>query len=698
MGRCCAERHSEVNWWHEPWQSGFPDSRPVPDCDRVQKENRKRFYTNPFPTREEFDFDWFENFSIPQSAQFMIDCLPRIRGLIKDLPRGEAIEVLDVGAASGAGSHLLALLNRSNQFGPAMNVDALDILESFKPYAEEFFPDINYMVEDLYLVDPARTWDLVICSHTIEHLRDPRSFILELQRRARHWALIYAPFEEQHVDGVGHLFSVTLKFIESFHPKSVEVMKSPAWQKPGEPNCRTVLAVLEGTAERRSASDDSPGKDRAAKLLSAGYKAGIMCSAVFVAQRSPTDVLREELGGEDRLLVAPGDPVVDYTTRSVACSAGEGLPTRLAVFRDGYGTVLLPWKATLDDVGKLPSVKMPFPAGDPSKIVWPDGDLVTGTRLAPEVNREKLDRAVEAAFTAAKYRPSKTLGMVVVYKGHIAAERYAPGWGTHTQYRSWSSANSIASALVGIMAARGELDVSAPAPIPEWQRADDPRREITIENLLHMSSGLSSPGAERSRTYWEGADTGKLAARRPLEAAPGTRWKTSVYDTLLLMRSIKEVVGDQEKYLALPGRALLHKIGMRDTFPEIDPYGNFILSSQVYTTPRDLARLGLLYLYDGLWGGKRILPEGWVAFTRRPAPAKPMSVDEWGYGAQFWLIGYDRRVPTDTYTAAGWRGQFSTVVPSRDLVVVRMGLDPCEGSKWSQEECVRDVLEAIGSE
>ena len=341
---------------------------------------------------------------------------------------------------------------------------------------------------------------------------------------------------------------------------------------------------------------------------------------------------------------------------------------------------------------------MPFPAGDPSKIVWPDGDLVTGTRLAPEVNREKLDRAVEAAFTAAKYRPSKTLGMVVVYKGHIAAERYAPGWGTHTQYRSWSSANSIASALVGIMAARGELDVSAPAPIPEWQRADDPRREITIENLLHMSSGLSSPGAERSRTYWGGADTGKLAARRPLEAAPGTRWKTSVYDTLLLMRSIKEVVGDQEKYLALPGRALLHKIGMRDTFPEIDPYGNFILSSQVYTTPRDLARLGLLYLYDGLWGGKRILPEGWVAFTRRPAPAKPMSVDEWGYGAQFWLIGYDRRVPTDTYTAAGWRGQFSTVVPSRDLVAVRMGLDPCEGSKWSQEECVRDVLEAIGSE
>ena len=434
------------------------------------------------------------------------------------------------------------------------------------------------------------------------------------------------------------------------------------------------------------------------KIFSAGYKAGFMSSAVFLAKRDPQDVMREELGGESPLHVARGDPIVDYETRSVSCSAGEGLPTRLAVFREGYGTVLLPPGATLGYVKKLPQAEMPFPKGDPAKIAWPAGDLLPQKSLPPEVSKAELERALEAAFSAKKHQPSKTLGVVVVYQGRIIAERYAPGWGMHTQYRSWSSAKSITSALVGIMVGQGKLDVKESAPIPEWQGAGDPRGKITIENLLHMSSGLKSPGSGTTRAYWGGVNTAKLAVDRALEAEPGTRWKYSNYDTLLLVRSIKEVLGDQEKYLTLPRRALLNKIGMRHTFPEIDPYGNFILSSQMYTTARDLARFGLLYLNDGVWNGERILPEGWVEYTRRPAPAKKVVRNQRGYGGQFWLMKYDDRVPSDAYTTSGARGQLSTIIPSRDLVVVRTGLDPRPGAKWSQEEFVSDLLKAIGAQ
>jgi len=433
------------------------------------------------------------------------------------------------------------------------------------------------------------------------------------------------------------------------------------------------------------------------RILAAGYKAGVMCSVVFLGGRDPGDVIREELAGESPLLQADHHevPVVDYKTRSVTCAAGEGLPTRLAVHREGYGTVLLPPGATLEDAGKLPRVKMPFPPGDPAQIPWPDGDLLKNVPFPANVDQAKLNRAVGDAFGAEKYGAAKTIGVVVVYNGQIIAERYAPGWGMHTQYRSWSSAKSVASALVGIMVGRGKLKVTDPAPITAWSEPGDPRRQITVENLLHMSSGLASLGSRTAKAYWGGVDTAELAASESLEAEPGVRWKYSNYDTLLLVRSIKQVLGDEEQYLTLPRTALLNKIGMRHTFPEIDPHGNFILSSQMYTTARDLARFGLLYLQDGVWNGERILPEGWVEYTRQPAPAKEAAKGERGYGAQFWLMNNDPRVPSDSYTTAGARGQLATIVPSRGLVVVRTGFDPNTGSTWSQEELVSGILAAV---
>ena len=156
--------------------------------------------------------------------------------------------------------------------------------------------------------------------------------------------------------------------------------------------------------------------------------------------------------------------------------------------------------------------------------------------------------------------------------------------------------------------------------------------------------------------------------------------------------------GDRLPTTPLPAEidtALLNKIGMRHTFPEIDPYGNFILSSQMWTTARDLARFGLLYLHDGVWNGERILPEGWVDYTVQKAPMRIQETERArGYGVQFWLLGDDPRVPAGTYTTSGARGQLSTIVPSHNLVVTRTGLDPA-GSNWDQAELVADVVKAI---
>ena len=443
------------------------------------------------------------------------------------------------------------------------------------------------------------------------------------------------------------------------------------------------------------------GAQRAFSILviGAGLKAGHMCSAVFVAGRDPVAVLKDELGNiHPRLRLVP-DPIVDRESRSVSVPVLFGRTTRRAAYRDSLGCTVLPPGSSSAGPSLIPKVELPPAPGDPAAIPWPDGDRLAAEGLPPEVDEEELRVSVEAAFSGAQYQPHKTIGIVVVYRGRIIAERYAPGFDAHTQYRTWSSAKSITSALVGILVGQGRLAVGAAAPIPEWQEPDDPRGQITIAHLLHMSSGLESDGAWTPEAYWNGVDTGALVAQSRLEVEPGSRWKYSNYDTLLLVRAMREVLGDSRTYLEFPRRALLDRIGMRDTLPEVDPYGNFILSSQVYSTPRDLARLGLLYLGDGVWNGERILPEGWVDYTTTPAPATLLLSEDdeahAGYGAQFWLYGRDDRLPADAYSTSGARGQHATIVPSRQLVVARMGLDPLLDSGWDQRAFVADILSAI---
>lgn len=204
-----------------------------------------------------------------------------------------------------------------------------------------------------------------------------------------------------------------------------------------------------------------------------------------------------------------------------------------------------------------------------------------------------------------------------------------------------------------------------------------------------------SGGPNTNAVYFGGQDMESGATTTPLEAAPGTRWKYANNDTLLLLRALRHKLNDDHRYLRYPYEELLHPLGMWHTRMETDHLGRFIGSSQTYTTARDLTRFGLLLQNDGVWNGKRLLPEGWVAFSATPAPTKPPVPGEWGYGAQFWVLDQMPGVPRGTFTTAGNKGQYVTVVPGHDLLIVRTGVDP-DGKRFHQDQLVADVVKALG--
>jgi len=287
-----------------------------------------------------------------------------------------------------------------------------------------------------------------------------------------------------------------------------------------------------------------------------------------------------------------------------------------------------------------------------------------------------------------------TVGIIIVKDGKIVAERYRAGFGPHSGYRTWSTSKSISAALMAIAAKQGLLDLDAPASIPEWGYPGDPRQAITYKHLLWMSSGLFSGGPNTNAIYFGGQDVISAATTTQLEASPGTRWKYANDDTLLLLRALRYRLADDLRYLRFPYEELLHPLGMYHTRMETDHLGNFVASSQTYTTARDLTRFGMLLANDGVWNGKRLLPEGWVKFSTTPAPSRPPVAGQWGYGAQFWLLDQMPGVPPGTYTTAGNKGQYVTVVPGHDLVIVRTGVDP-DGKRWQQDRFVAAVVEAL---
>jgi CubicO group peptidase (beta-lactamase class C family) len=440
-------------------------------------------------------------------------------------------------------------------------------------------------------------------------------------------------------------------------------------------------------------------------MVQHGMQAILMCNGLFTSDRTLEQVFAQELAYLQHPVGTPrgGDYVVDWERKAVAIGAPGGTPTMRAAFRKGLGCVIMAPDQTFEDIESLPFLDMPSPPGDPATIPWPDGDLVTKEPLPANVDAAALEAASDWAFD--RESPEQvTLSLMVVHKGQIIHERYAPGVAVTTKTRTWSTAKSIAVTLFGMLADQGRMHLDRPLGF-EWLPRSrspgiDPRTAITLRNVLNMSSGLytvDNRGLEYATgsglAYWAGASSVSGARNRGLIREPGTSWDYENYDTILAVYAMKLVLGDDQTYLEYPRRALLDKIGMRNTLLSTDRFGDFILSSQVYTTARDLARFGLLYLQNGMWNGERLLSEEWIEFVRTPAPSTAQSGNF--YGGQWWLVPDDRTdVPHDAYSTAGNRGQYVIVVPSHDLVIVRRGLDYGRQG-FNRWDLTREVLKAV---
>jgi len=440
-------------------------------------------------------------------------------------------------------------------------------------------------------------------------------------------------------------------------------------------------------------------------MIQHGMQAVLMCNGLFTSNRTLEQVFQQELAYLRQPVGTPrgGDYVVDWERKGVAIGAPGGTPTMRAAFRKGLGCVIMAPDQTFEDIESLPILDVPPPPGDPATMPWPDGDLIEEKPLPSNVSASALAAASDWAFE--RESPEQvTLSLIVVHKGQIIHERYAPGVDVTTKTRTWSTAKSIAVTLFGMLADQGKMHLDQPLGF-EWlpqsrSPETDPRNGITLRNVLNMSSGLylvDSRGMEYATgsglSYWAGASSVNGARNRGLTREPGTFWDYENYDTILAVYAMKLALGDAQTYLEYPRKALLDRIGMRNTLLSVDRFGDFILSSQVYTTARDLARFGVLYQQNGMWNGERLLSEEWIEFVRTPAP----STAEVGnfYGGQWWLVPDSRTdVPRDAYSTAGNRGQYVIVVPSHDLVIVRRGLDYGRQG-FNRWDLTREVLQAV---
>lgn len=423
-------------------------------------------------------------------------------------------------------------------------------------------------------------------------------------------------------------------------------------------------------------------------FVAAGFRALFTCSAHFHAGRPLDDILRVELA--DTAALNLPSPVIDRDKRLVQSADLDG-NLRTAVYRHSMGCTLLAPHQTIEDSTRLAYVELPPPANS-DRVAFPHGDLVVLNGGGTWSHGRQLRGISDRVFDAESYGAgSLTAGLVVVANGRILLEHYRPLFGPHSGYRTWSTAKTISAAVIGVAVSEGLLDIEQPAPIPEWQFGNDPRAQITPQQLLWMASGLTSEGSNTDAIYFGGQDVISAATTTPLKAVPGTQWKYANNDTLLLMRALRAAIDDDHAYLRYPYDKLLRRIGMYDTRMETDHAGNFVGSSQVYTTARDLARFGLLLANDGVWDGERLLPEGWVEFLTTPAPMRPRVAGEWGYGAQVWLLDGLPGIPKGTFTTAGNNGQYVTVVPKHNLVIVRTGVDPA-GVRFAQDRLVADIV------
>lgn len=417
--------------------------------------------------------------------------------------------------------------------------------------------------------------------------------------------------------------------------------------------------------------------DRLSRFSSA-YAAKIAGSGVFVAGRDLESLYSQ--GELDSVWFITC--TIDEDSRSLTASIGPY--RRTAQYSASHGCTLVSNVGSLNSTNPEVLSRLEDESDDPRP--WPLGDGQLAESRLDETSQACLESVLDDAFR----EPGESLGarrtraVVVVHHGQIVAEKYAEGFGPYTPQLGWSMSKSVTAALVGIRVADGKLDLQSPIDVPEWTSPDDPRQQISLEHLLQMTSGLQwqysdGPFSDEAQMTFLADDCAAYAAVKRLIATPGHRHHYSTGNTNIICRALRDTFDNDETYLAWPRKVLFDRIGMRHAIIETDPSGTLMGGTFCWASARDWARFGLLYLNDGVWNGEQILPEGWVDYCRTPSNASPKG----HYGAHWWCNAGRKgnadklphpQLPPDYYVARGHQGQSIGIIPSRDLVVVRLGL------------------------
>jgi len=464
--------------------------------------------------------------------------------------------------------------------------------------------------------------------------------------------------------------------------------------------------------------------------VGANYTAKIVCSNVFLAGREPEEVLRTDVQ-------APGHPLLRIMRVSVDRERGvvrAGLfgfiGGGLAVVRPGTGCAVLPDgvvptasgnaaaplagteanAGTAATAGTAVSADSAVGGESAATPLASSGDSKLGSRPAqpgmlwPEGDAVQTDATIDHILADDTLAGPGMRAIVVVHDGQLVGERYAEGFGPQTPQLGWSMTKSVMAGLIGILVKDGGLSLTQPVGAALHWSGADPRAKITIADLLAMSSGLhfnEEYGAvsDVTRMLYLEPDMAAFASAQPLAHPPGTVWSYSSGSTVILSRVFQRAAGSDA--LTFVGQRLFEPLGMTSAVIETDEHGTLVGSSYLYATPRDWARYGQMLSQDGIWQGQEILPRGYVSMMAAPVVA---SGGEYGRGL-VWRWAMDPKepgenpdaafgIPADAFWMMGHDGQSVTIIPSKHVVVVRMGLTP-EREHYQPEPLVQAILSAL---
>ncbi|MDR6844978.1 serine hydrolase [Flavobacterium granuli] len=399
--------------------------------------------------------------------------------------------------------------------------------------------------------------------------------------------------------------------------------------------------------------------------LISGFSAKSVASGHFIDNRS-LDVI--ENGDNDF-------DVIGWATNEIsesgkfATATVLGLKKRKAIYREGLGATLID-----DDFDVTKPYEIPKRTKSNNKFPFPYGEVEPKDTVFENVNYTKLNKVVANAFDAKGYNDKRTRSVLVIYKDKIIAEKYADGFTKSSVILGWSMTKSITGTLFGILEKQRRFDIYKPAPIAEWQ--NDNRKYITTNDLLHMNSGLEWDEyydriCDATKMLFQTEDMTQSQLTKPAVYKPNTHWNYSSGTTNLLSGILRKQFKTHQEYLDFWYSALIDKIGMHSMLVETDMAGNYVGSSYGWATTRDWSKLGLLYLHKGNWNGEQLFDESWAKYV-----STPTNTSNGRYGAQFYLNagGYFPDAPRDMYYCSGFQGQMVAIIPSMDLVIVRMGL------------------------